>query len=172
MCACKQQSELPSLHGNVIILGVGDTAFDCATSALRWDNGVRWAFLVLQRNLDLFYSAVFFRFKESNICYRNITSSSKMSSPRRCGARKVFVVFRRGFSNIRAVPEEVHAFVFLKYNFKNIYIYTKKKSYKYFIKQNHSPDGASERGEMWVHSLHGPQESVTSQRGGGCRGQD
>jgi NADPH-dependent glutamate synthase beta subunit-like oxidoreductase len=47
------------LYGNVVVLGAGDTAFDCATSALR------------------------------------------------CGARKVFVVFRRGFSNIRAVPEEV-----------------------------------------------------------------
>jgi dihydropyrimidine dehydrogenase (NADP+) len=50
---------LPSLYGNVVVLGAGDTAFDCATSALR------------------------------------------------CGARKVFVVFRRGFTNIRAVPEEV-----------------------------------------------------------------
>jgi len=57
MCACK--SRLPELRGNVIVLGVGDTAFDCATSALR------------------------------------------------CGARKVFIVFRRGFTNIRAVPEEV-----------------------------------------------------------------
>lgn len=59
-CACKSgASSLPRLYGNVIVLGAGDTAFDCATSALR------------------------------------------------CGARKVFVVFRRGFSNIRAVPEEV-----------------------------------------------------------------
>ena len=57
MCSCKQQ--LPQLYGNVIVLGAGDTAFDCATSAIR------------------------------------------------CGARKVFVVFRRGFTNIRAVPEEV-----------------------------------------------------------------
>ena len=57
MCACK--SSLPEVYGNVIVLGAGDTAFDCATSALR------------------------------------------------CGARKVFVVFRKGFSNIRAVPEEV-----------------------------------------------------------------
>jgi dihydropyrimidine dehydrogenase (NADP+) len=61
MCACK--SSLPSLKGTVIVLGAGDTAFDCATSALR------------------------------------------------CGARKVFVVFRRGFTNIRAVPEEVNAAV-------------------------------------------------------------
>lgn len=61
MCICKSSSvDLPKLHGNVIVLGAGDTAFDCATSALR------------------------------------------------CGAKKVFVVFRRGFSNIRAVPEEVH----------------------------------------------------------------
>lgn len=58
LCACKGTS-LPSLYGNVIVLGAGDTAFDCATSALR------------------------------------------------CGARKVFVVFRKGSSNIRAVPEEV-----------------------------------------------------------------
>lgn len=60
MCACKSMvSSLPKLNGTVIVLGAGDTAFDCATSALR------------------------------------------------CGARKVFVVFRRGFTNIRAVPEEV-----------------------------------------------------------------
>ncbi|XP_055379483.1 dihydropyrimidine dehydrogenase [NADP(+)] [Condylostylus longicornis] len=58
LCACKSQSTLPELYGNVIVLGAGDTAFDCATSALR------------------------------------------------CGARKVFIVFRRGSSNIRAVPEE------------------------------------------------------------------
>lgn len=60
-CLCKQNSApvLPKLHGTVIVLGAGDTAFDCATSALR------------------------------------------------CGAKKIFVVFRRGFSNIRAVPEEV-----------------------------------------------------------------
>jgi dihydropyrimidine dehydrogenase (NADP+) len=58
MCGCKR-APLPSLHGNVIVLGAGDTAFDCATSALR------------------------------------------------CGAKRVFVVFRKGFRNIRAVPEEV-----------------------------------------------------------------
>ncbi|XP_043116753.1 dihydropyrimidine dehydrogenase [NADP(+)] [Puntigrus tetrazona] len=57
MCNCRTQ--LPKLHGNVIVLGAGDTAFDCATSALR------------------------------------------------CGARRVFVVFRKGFTNIRAVPEEM-----------------------------------------------------------------
>ncbi|XP_071606913.1 dihydropyrimidine dehydrogenase [NADP(+)] isoform X7 [Heliangelus exortis] len=57
MCAC--HSPLPSICGTVIVLGAGDTAFDCATSALR------------------------------------------------CGARRVFVVFRKGFTNIRAVPEEV-----------------------------------------------------------------
>ena len=57
MCACK--SKLPRVYGNVIVLGVGDTAFDCATSALR------------------------------------------------CGAKKVYIVFRKGFTNIRAVPEEV-----------------------------------------------------------------
>merc|ERR1712002_979920 len=33
MCACK--SELPEIYGKVIVLGAGDTAFDCATSALR-----------------------------------------------------------------------------------------------------------------------------------------
>ncbi|KAM9326309.1 dihydropyrimidine dehydrogenase [NADP(+)] [Gastrophryne carolinensis] len=57
MCAC--HSSLPSIKGAVIVLGAGDTAFDCATSALR------------------------------------------------CGARRVYVVFRKGFINIRAVPEEV-----------------------------------------------------------------
>ncbi|XP_071508213.1 dihydropyrimidine dehydrogenase [NADP(+)]-like [Diadema antillarum] len=57
MCACK--SALPSLHGHVIVLGAGDTAFDCATSALR------------------------------------------------CGAKRVFIVFRKGFTTIRAVPEEM-----------------------------------------------------------------
>ena len=30
MCACKAQ--LPELFGTVIVLGAGDTAFDCATS--------------------------------------------------------------------------------------------------------------------------------------------
>lgn len=59
MCPCKTNLGLPKLSGTAIVLGAGDTAFDCATSALR------------------------------------------------CGARKVFVVFRRGFTNIRAVPEEV-----------------------------------------------------------------
>ncbi|XP_060065318.1 dihydropyrimidine dehydrogenase [NADP(+)]-like [Ylistrum balloti] len=57
MCACK--SQLPAVKGKVIVLGAGDTAFDCATSALR------------------------------------------------CGAKKVYVVFRKGFTNIRAVPEEM-----------------------------------------------------------------
>jgi dihydropyrimidine dehydrogenase (NADP+) len=57
MCGCKT-SKLPEIFGTVIVLGAGDTAFDCATSALR------------------------------------------------CGARRVFVVFRKGFINIRAVPEE------------------------------------------------------------------
>jgi dihydropyrimidine dehydrogenase (NADP+) len=60
MCGCKSKTELPKLYGTAIVLGAGDTAFDCATSALR------------------------------------------------CGAKKVFVVFRRGFTNIRAVPEEVY----------------------------------------------------------------
>jgi len=59
MCKCSTNKTLPQLSGKVIVLGAGDTAFDCATSALR------------------------------------------------CGASKVFVVFRKGFTNIRAVPEEV-----------------------------------------------------------------
>ncbi|KAK5607084.1 hypothetical protein CRENBAI_008068 [Crenichthys baileyi] len=57
MCQCR--SALPELKGVVIVLGAGDTAFDCATSALR------------------------------------------------CGARRVYVCFRKGFTNIRAVPEEM-----------------------------------------------------------------
>lgn len=58
MCHCKG-GKLPTLNGRVIVLGCGDTAFDCATSALR------------------------------------------------CGAKKVFIIFRRGFTTVRAVPEEV-----------------------------------------------------------------
>ncbi|XP_061926358.1 dihydropyrimidine dehydrogenase [NADP(+)] [Entelurus aequoreus] len=57
MCQCR--SSLPALRGVVIVLGAGDTAFDCATSAIR------------------------------------------------CGAKRVFVCFRKGFTNIRAVPEEM-----------------------------------------------------------------
>ena len=61
MCVCK--SSLLVLTGSVIVLGAGDTVFDCATSALR------------------------------------------------CGARSVlFVVFSKGFTNIRAVPEEEWSF--------------------------------------------------------------
>eukprot|EP00300_Choanocystis_sp_HF-7_P007476 c15313_g1_i2.p1 GENE.c15313_g1_i2~~c15313_g1_i2.p1 ORF type:complete len:1010 (+),score=203.26 c15313_g1_i2:39-3068(+) len=56
--ACTGQS-LPKLHGHVLVLGAGDTAMDCATSAFR------------------------------------------------CGARRVTLVFRKGFTGIRAVPEEV-----------------------------------------------------------------
>lgn len=59
LCCASKKESLPILKGTVIVLGAGDTAFDCATSALR------------------------------------------------CGASKVFVVFRKGFTNIRAVPEEV-----------------------------------------------------------------
>eukprot|EP01113_Clastostelium_recurvatum_P006868 TRINITY_DN1314_c0_g1_i2.p1 TRINITY_DN1314_c0_g1~~TRINITY_DN1314_c0_g1_i2.p1 ORF type:complete len:1053 (-),score=261.29 TRINITY_DN1314_c0_g1_i2:46-3162(-) len=49
---------LPNLAGRVIVLGAGDTAFDCATSAFR------------------------------------------------CGATRVYVAFRRGITDMRAVPEE------------------------------------------------------------------
>lgn len=55
---CSSQCKLPRLHGNVVVLGAGDTAFDCATTALR------------------------------------------------CGAKRVFLAFRKGFTGIRAVPEE------------------------------------------------------------------
>ncbi|KAL3123536.1 hypothetical protein niasHT_006615 [Heterodera trifolii] len=60
MCHCAK-TQLPRLSGRVIVLGAGDTAFDCATSALR------------------------------------------------CGALRVTVVFRKGFTSIRAVPEEMEA---------------------------------------------------------------
>uniref|UniRef100_A0A7I4YB56 Dihydropyrimidine dehydrogenase [NADP(+)] n=1 Tax=Haemonchus contortus TaxID=6289 RepID=A0A7I4YB56_HAECO len=60
MCGCSKKP-LPHLKGRVIVLGAGDTAFDCATSALR------------------------------------------------CGASRVTVVFRKGFTGIRAVPEEMEA---------------------------------------------------------------
>ncbi|VDO75428.1 unnamed protein product [Heligmosomoides polygyrus] len=61
MCGCGSKNTLPSMKGRVIVLGAGDTAFDCATSALR------------------------------------------------CGASRVTVVFRKGFTGIRAVPEEMEA---------------------------------------------------------------
>ena len=39
LCGCgsggAQTNELPRLYGRVIVLGAGDTAFDCATSAFR-----------------------------------------------------------------------------------------------------------------------------------------
>jgi len=56
MCGCK--SKLPELYGRVVVLGAGDTAMDCATSAFR------------------------------------------------CGAQRVYIVFRRGYTQMRAVPEE------------------------------------------------------------------
>lgn len=70
MCACKTTS-LPNMKNSiVVVLGAGDTAFDCATSALR------------------------------------------------CGAKRVFVVFRKGFTNVRAVPEEVNmSFEFREFAF-------------------------------------------------------
>lgn len=33
MCSCK--AELPPLYGHVVVLGAGDTAFDCCSSAFR-----------------------------------------------------------------------------------------------------------------------------------------
>ena len=57
MCACRAQ--LLQLRGHVIVLGAGDTAFDCATSAIR------------------------------------------------CGAKRVYIIFRKGFTTISPVPEEV-----------------------------------------------------------------
>ena len=57
MCGCK--SKLPELFGHVLVLGLGDTALDCASSALR------------------------------------------------CGAKRVTIIFRKGFTTVRAVPEEM-----------------------------------------------------------------
>ncbi|XP_076813425.1 dihydropyrimidine dehydrogenase [NADP(+)]-like [Clavelina lepadiformis] len=59
MCSCSSTSLPDMRNAVVVVLGAGDTAFDCATSALR------------------------------------------------CGAKRVFVVFRKGFTNVRAVPEEM-----------------------------------------------------------------
>lgn len=57
-CGDCKTHKLPKLYGKVLILGAGDTAMDCATSAIR------------------------------------------------CGASRVTIVLRRGFNDIRAVPEE------------------------------------------------------------------
>lgn len=35
LCGCKGATALPKLHGKVLVLGAGDTAFDCAGSAFR-----------------------------------------------------------------------------------------------------------------------------------------
>jgi dihydropyrimidine dehydrogenase (NADP+) len=35
MCDCKDEPPLPKLYGRVIVMGAGDTAMDCATSAIR-----------------------------------------------------------------------------------------------------------------------------------------
>ncbi|TGZ70206.1 hypothetical protein CRM22_003327 [Opisthorchis felineus] len=62
MCGCSlsMRPKLPDLRGkHVLVLGAGDTAFDCATSALR------------------------------------------------CGAARVHIVFRKGFTTITPVPEEM-----------------------------------------------------------------
>ncbi|KAL0281629.1 UNVERIFIED_CONTAM: hypothetical protein PYX00_002557 [Menopon gallinae] len=64
-----RRHEIPKLRGNVIVLGAGDTAFDCATSALR------------------------------------------------CGAHRVYIAFRKGFTGIRAVPEEVELAIHEKCEF-------------------------------------------------------
>jgi hypothetical protein len=108
-CGCAKK-QLPKMTGRVLVLGAGDTAFDCATSALR------------------------------------------------CGAHKVTVVFRRviffhfsfffyylifcikGFTSIRAVPEEVRP---LKLNFIIL-----------------SPiDGSGTGREMRIYAIHVAQES-------------
>ena len=48
MCGCK--SKLPELHGNVIVLGAGDTAFDCCTSAIRC--GAKRVFVAFRRGMS------------------------------------------------------------------------------------------------------------------------
>lgn len=35
LCACKSAPSMPKLHGKVLVLGAGDTAFDCTGSAFR-----------------------------------------------------------------------------------------------------------------------------------------
>jgi len=97
MCACKIKT--PQLNGSVIVLGAGDTAFDCCTSALR------------------------------------------------CGARRVFVAFRKGFTNIRAVPEEMQLAVDEKCEFlpfmspKKIHMKDGKISAMEFYKTEQLDDG-------------------------------
>jgi dihydropyrimidine dehydrogenase (NADP+) len=47
MCGCK--SKLPKLKGRVVVLGAGDTAFDCATSSFRC--GATRVFVAFRRYL-------------------------------------------------------------------------------------------------------------------------
>ncbi|KAL7639399.1 UNVERIFIED_CONTAM: hypothetical protein RMT77_009900 [Armadillidium vulgare] len=99
ICACKRQS-LPTLRGNVLVLGAGDTAFDCATSALR------------------------------------------------CGAKRVFVVFRKGFTNIRAVPEEMELAKEEKCEFlpflspKEVFVKNGKISSMEFVRTEQTEEGS------------------------------
>ena len=51
MCACK--SPLPQIRGVVAVLGAGDTAFDCATSALRC--GAKRVYVVFRKGFQVSY---------------------------------------------------------------------------------------------------------------------
>ena len=46
-CSCSKTNKLPKLNGRVLVLGAGDTAFDCATSSLRC--GARKVTVVFRR---------------------------------------------------------------------------------------------------------------------------
>ena len=81
MCSCK--SQLPELFGSVIVLGAGDTAFDCATSALRC--GAKRVFVV-------------FRWGPMTDQLTKYLTNQKQAH--------LIVLCRKGFINIRAVPEE------------------------------------------------------------------
>ncbi|VDK28635.1 unnamed protein product [Anisakis simplex] len=51
MCnGCKPSKKLPQLRGRVVVLGAGDTAMDCATSALRC--GANRVTIVFRKSLN------------------------------------------------------------------------------------------------------------------------
>ena len=114
MCSCK--SQLPKVHGKVIVLGAGDTAFDCATSALR------------------------------------------------CGAKKVYIVFRKGFSNIRAVPEEVTYNTLNTLNARKIFNLVIKYQNQYQLKCVLASDGTCKRRKVRVSAILVTKESQSKKQ--------
>ncbi|MGH0169484.1 UNVERIFIED_CONTAM: hypothetical protein FKN15_056979 [Acipenser sinensis] len=126
MCGCR--CKLPVVHGTVPVLGACDTAFDCATSALRC--GARPVFVIFRKGFTNIRAVPEEVVENLGMCGCRCklpvvhgtvpvlgacdTAFDCATSALRCGARPVFVIFRKGFTNIRAVPEERYGILFRK----------------------------------------------------------